>query len=619
MATIQESNTKYPFVQAHLSREPFIFEVLDEIARYQKEVLKNGSGSLATLDILKDSRNIKMPFTHVRGKSIAYILDSLSSMNPDDLKKIFSFKFIVEPESKKLSINEEVEYTVLCSHADYIKLQEERDQKSIESLDELLERFRLFNLTKLVKKARNKGHLSKIIKYELGKSVFTFKHFSLDKNSLEVAEDYCFHRSNYETVMKSVQTDLVKKILNDYSTQVSRRLQKFGILNSEFSDFRESKVDYLMSILLEDLATSLAPKDIIEVKNFNSLRNCLIKVEKIIDPLVTIGNDLLRHIRESGITRKRDILSIFNNLTEDMFDAWIKEAPFKHRVLVHSDDIDTYCIDGTKYHQKLAELHRRIFTNIDDFTRLDHYEKQALMDSFEMLCDTGRNLLSSQNLTNLVLQPAETAEKVKKIIHDFDDYRKRLAMQENIEKVKDTQREKKSLLRAVVDFFKSIFSGSRKRDIKKTSESAVTPAIRHIILKDSRNILEKITSNNAKLIPLSNYIELSEENHLIIDSIIDELRNSNIKTVIPIYGARKVLYPQRSRKYLIADTEYLLIDPSIMQNPDLIRSFTDSMAGEKIKEETVPPSGIIAVEKYLLTLYRQKRAQMKRKDMIKKE
>jgi hypothetical protein len=43
------------------------------------------------------------------------------------------------------------------------------------------------------------------------------------------------------------------------------------------------------------------------------------------------------------------------------------------------------------------------------------------------------------------------------------------------------------------------------------------------------------------------------------------------------------------------------------------------LAGEKIKDETIPHSALMSVEKYLLTLYRQKRAQMKRNTVKKQE
>lgn len=614
MNPIKDNINKYPFVHAHIAKEPYIFEVLDEIARYQKEVLRGEFTTLATLDILKDSRNIKMPTTHVRGKNIAYIVDTLANTYPDDVQRLYSFKFAVDPESKKLSIDEKVEYTVLCGNADLIRLQEARDGESLASFHELLEKFRLFNLTKLLHKSKNRNHLSKIIKSDLGINIFTFKHFSLDKNNLEVAEDYCFHRLNYDSVKKSVNTEAFKKILKDYNAQVSRRLQRFGILNSDFSDFRENKVDYLVNILLEDISTAMAQKDLVEVKNFSSLRGCLAKVEKIIDPLITLGNDLVKHVRESGITRRRDMTSLFKGFTDEMFDKWVRDAALKSRILIHKDDTDTYCIDGLSFLQIITDHHKKILINEDAFAKLNHFEKHTTLDTFEMLCDTGRELVNAPSLAETILPPGDSIDRLKKIIKDYDDYRKRLSIQENIEKDRESQKEKGSIIGAIIGFFKSLFAGSPKANRKKPQESASTTVIKRTITKESQDIMQKIRSTSAKILPLSNFLTLTDENDFLIDSIIDELRNTNTKTVIPVYNARKILYPQRSKKLLIPDTEYLMVDPDLIQNPDIIRSFTDSLAGEKIKDETITPSAIIHVEKYLLTLYRQKRAQMKRKE-----
>jgi hypothetical protein len=614
MNPTKDNMNKYPFVHAHIAKEPFIFDVLDEIARNQKEVLRGETGRLATLEILKESRSIKMPTTHVRGKNIAYILDTLSNTYPDDVQRLYSFKFLADPESKKLSIDETVEYTVLCGSTDMIRLQEERDEGSLSSFHELLEKFRLFNLTKLLHKAKNRAHLSKIIKSDLGVNLFTFKHFSLDKNNLEVAEDYCFHRTNYESVKKSINTEIIKKILKDYNTQVSRRLQKFGILNSDFSDYRESKVDYLINILLEDISTSMAQKDLIEVKNFSSLRGCLAKVEKIIDPLITLGNDIVKHVRENGITRRRDLITLFNGFTEEMFDKWSRDSALKSRILIHKDDTDTYCIDGMSFLQSISDCHKRILLSQDAFAKLNHFEKQTTLDTFEMLCDTGRELINAPSLADTVLPAGDSIDKLIKIIKDFDDYKKRLSVQENIEKDLVTQKGNRSIFNVIIDFFKSLFSGSPKDTRKKPQEASPTGVIKRTMTKESQDIMQKIRSTSALILPLSNFLTLSDENHYMIDSIIDELRNTNTKTVIPVYNARKILYPQRSKKLLLSDTEYLMVDPDLIQSPDIIRSFTDSLASEKIKDETITPSAIIHVEKYLLTLYRQKRAQMKRKD-----
>jgi len=74
-----------------------------------------------------------------------------------------------------------------------------------------------------------------------------------------------------------------------------------------------------------------------------------------------------------------------------------------------------------------------------------------------------------------------------------------------------------------------------------------------------------------------------------------------------------VLYPRRSQKLLIPDIEYVLVSPVVMRSYDAIKEFSDSLVGKKLNGEVIPASGIIVIEKYLYTLYRQKRNLMIKK------
>lgn len=74
-----------------------------------------------------------------------------------------------------------------------------------------------------------------------------------------------------------------------------------------------------------------------------------------------------------------------------------------------------------------------------------------------------------------------------------------------------------------------------------------------------------------------------------------------------------MLYPVKSHEILMADIEYLMVDPDIIQSSESIREFTDSLAGYKLKDETIPGKGILTVENYLLTLYRQKKVKKLKK------
>jgi hypothetical protein len=56
-----------------------------------------------------------------------------------------------------------------------------------------------------------------------------------------------------------------------------------------------------------------------------------------------------------------------------------------------------------------------------------------------------------------------------------------------------------------------------------------------------------------------------------------------------------------AQKYLMPDTEYILVNADIAVSPESIREFTESIGREKLKDETITAHGVFAIEKYLLT------------------
>jgi hypothetical protein len=128
------------------------------------------------------------------------------------------------------------------------------------------------------------------------------------------------------------------------------------------------------------------------------------------------------------------------------------------------------------------------------------------------------------------------------------------------------------------------------------------------ISKESQDIYKLIADKKSPLIPLSDFIELKPENEPKIDTIIRDLRGNDLKIVIPIYNARQVLYPIRSKKYLMSDVEYLLVDPEVAKTPESIREFIDNITGYKFKEDTISGNALFSIEKYLFSIHRQNRA-----------
>jgi hypothetical protein len=66
----------------------------------------------------------------------------------------------------------------------------------------------------------------------------------------------------------------------------------------------------------------------------------------------------------------------------------------------------------------------------------------------------------------------------------------------------------------------------------------------------------------------------------------------------------------------MADIEYLMVAPDIIASPESIRNFTDSLAGYKLKDETIPARGILTIENYLLTLYGKQGQEAQKKELV---
>jgi len=612
--TEKQKKEKFTFLHSHIAKEPHIYELLNEISNYQNKVLKSmdDNQELVTIETLRSSRNIRIPFTASRNKNINYLLELLLKNYPETVRKIITFEFIVQ-EPKNLSINIKNEFTVLIKNDDFNRIKFNRDARSINNFLNLLTSFRLFNLTKLIKKSKEKSYFSELVRKELSQNIFTFKYFTIDKNRAELSEDYCFHKNNYEAVKKNLRIENLNKIISLHADPVNRRLKKFGIINSEFSDYRDTKLDYILNILLEEIPASLAPKDMAELKNINSLRRCLLKVDKIIDPMIALNTDIVNYITENGICRKSEISSIFNSLPEEILSEWEKINLEKNKILSYANENgETYYISGTIFMPELINLYELILHN-ENFTNFLLTVQQEKIRMMDMLCSTGRTLLLSEEQSRTILNNEHDTDTLKQIISDYEEYRKSISAQSSLNQ-DAYELERHGIIVTIVNFFKSIFKSKEDRIYHENRKSSVqSSAQKTPIPKETNNIYSKIKNDSDSLIPLSYYLEIVPENETRIDSIISEIRNNNLKIVIPVYNAKEVLYPVRSQHYLIADIEYLLVDAEIIQSYEAIMQFIDSLSGKKIREETIPGRAIIAIEKYLLTLYRQKRTRIRKK------
>ena len=595
----KKQHNQYRFLHDHIAKEAYIFDILNVISDYQSAVLKEGRGELATLENLKKSRGIKMPFTPTRNKNISYLVDLLSKNYPEDVRSIVSFDFIADPETKKLEINESREFTVSMSNDDFNRIQQVRDKKSAENLRNLLSQFRLFNITKLINKSQNKQHLSRLVKNEIGENIFIFKNHRLDRNGLEAMDDYAFHKNNYESVKKSLDMEHLGDIISIYSNQILRRLKNFGILNTTFTDYRDTKLDYLLNILIDDISSMLTEKENIIVKNFHSLRTCLQKVEKIIDPLLTVSNDLVGYIRENGICRESDLLILFDNLAPDTLRKWEESCFDRYKVIPIKDHSGSQLyFDGRILLQKISELHKLIIYQDDVFLSMAQSERENKVSSMELLCSASRDLLTSEEKAMGLLKTEDNISRLRTILKEYSDYQRSLAIKNTLsDGGYQDKKQKKSIIVVIGEFIRSLFGRSKEEYFDDSSVSVRRSAQRRKFSRETRDLYSKIKYKSSKIIPLSDYIELTPENELKIDTIINDIRGNNLKIVIPVYNARHVLYPNRSQKYLVSDIEYLLVDTEIIKSPESVRAFTDSIIGEKLKDEVLPGSGILVIEK----------------------
>lgn len=613
MTDITDSSirNRFVFLNDHHSKEPYIYEVISEIYNWQTKFLKGGSEQLCTLEVLKESKKIKIPISPTRHKTISYLVEILLKYYPDIVKPVVTFSFIADPATKSLSIKERQELTLLLTGEQYKAVKKTRDEESKKNIIELFASFRLFNLTKLLKKTGNRQYLSGLIKEELGKNIFTYKIHFLDKHNIENSEDVCFHKKNYESVKNEIDLAFLKKTVSAYGAPVSRHLKKFGLINADFGDYRDSKIDYLLTILLDSMTHDLSRKELIELKNFKSLRNCILKVDNVLDPMVTLEQDIVKHIKNSYMTTPEEITQLFDGINEEKLYEWIEDNSANLKLITMDLDGSNKIISTSEYIAKLSELRNLILFNQEEFQKLSHSEKTGYIQSMNALCRAGEVIINEIINYKHILDESDT-ETIQQTIKDYKDYKNRISRRDEHVREQVEKKAGRSIFGAIADFFKGLFSKSIKhsKDITLSTSNNIHNKT-YIIPGETRDIYREILQRNAKLIPLSDYIELSIENNNLVDSIINTLRKNNDKIVVPVYNARKNLYPKKSQNYMLEDVEYLLIDPEVAATGETIRSFTDSLNGYKIKDETVPGVAILSIEKYLLSLYRQKRKKKK--------
>jgi len=613
---IHELLEDYGFLDKNTLREPYLLDVLNEILITQNRSAPEFDRPLATIDSLKVARNIKIPHTANREKNIHYLLDLLSKNYPEQIRRVVTFDFNVDNESKKLNVTETVEYTILLNNESYEKLISLRDEISLESLMNLIRQYRFFNLSALLKRAQNRKDLARLIRLQLGKNIFTFKNYRLDQSKIEVAEDYCFHADNYDSVRESINIKRLKEIISNYSEFIMRRLKKFGILSTDISDYRDSKLDYLFNILLDDLSSTISERDMIEIKNIHAILQCVLKVDTVLDPVHTTGKDIIKFIREHRLCTESDITASLVEVTDEIMKSWHESAHLKENAIIpaRDDEGKTCYIDGAALTTLFTELNQVIIHEPEKH-ELSYAARKKAEKQLALVYTAAKNLLSggAANIDAVLRTDADGVQRLRSAIADYEKYLQRETEEQEEQPSVELKKEKRSLLRIIIDFILSLFT--RKQGIHAPGTRKTRTEKRPVFDKQTRQIYKKIINAAAPVIALSSMIELIPENESEVDSIITELQEQNAKIIIPVYNARKILYPRRSKKLLISDAEYLLVSPHTIRSYEAIREFTDSLIGYELRDEVIPQAGIMMMEKYLVSIYHQKRAQALRKEL----
>ena len=319
-----------------------------------------------------------------------------------------------------------------------------------------------------------------------------------------------------------------------------------------------------------------------------------------------LDGDISEYIKNNFFITDREILSMFRDLTGESLNRWLSEKISTGRIVTFSlPDGTLYLFDSTQFMSKYEEVVHLILHN-PHFKFMEDKQKEEMFFKADLLTDVGKKITSSPELSRKILT-GDSAMHFKKLMSEYEAFK---FAQEELDEYFETAEQKTSFFSSIIYAVASLFK--KKEKVKNKGKQATGKKIYKSrmkkISKESQDIYKLIADKKSPLIPLSDFIELKPENEPKIDTIIRDLRGNDLKIVIPIYNARQVLYPIRSKKYLMSDVEYLLVDPEVAKTPESIREFIDNITGYKFKEDTISGNALFSIEKYLFSIHRQNRA-----------
>ncbi|MDA3899581.1 MAG: hypothetical protein PF637_03570 [Spirochaetes bacterium] len=620
LSKIMES---YPFLDESVAKEAYIFDVLNEIVSVQKGVEKGQSKYFATKEHMYKSRSIRVPFTPLRDKNILFLLELLTSRYPEYISTIIHFEVSVDEKTKKLHVKEIEEFCYSLAGEEIERLKKLRDAESRASISELVAKFRVFNLSRLMNEVCSKKDFNRVLQQLTNNDIFTYKSVEVKNNKFSPIMELCFHKKNYAAVKGSLNLQVFKNIMANYQDMINPRLRNYGIMNAEFSDYKENKIDYILHIMLEDLKSTLTPKDGVAVSNFKSLRDCIIRVENALDPVKVYNNEILVHIRKNRICTASDIAASILAIDESIVRSWATEEQLKKEKIQTFKDASgavfyTYC---PVIVQEFKNYYNLIRYDQEKFEQLSPTLQRTISTKLQGISEIASRISAQGDAVSILKIPKDEIETFLELIEEYQSWLKQKELRKEFSTVElRGSTRNSSVFGALINAIKSIFgifsrddSGSEEKSGEYASTSSGTVSRPKQLTREAKTVYAQTQSRKGPILALSEFIELSKENDKLIDQIINDMRNNNLKIIMPVYNARKVLYPKRSSKLLIPDIEYLLIDPSAIKTSESITKYVDSLVGYKLKDDIISGSILIHIEKYLRNIHRQQRAKLRTK------
>lgn len=618
--TIDTILEKYPFLDEHTAREPFLFDVLNEIVRVQKEFEKGRIPQFATRTHVFTTPNIKMPITPSRDKNLLFILAHLRERYPDYIASMITFEFNFNDKTKKLVVEPVEEFCYALAPGEIDRLQRLRDQTSLENFLALIGKFRTFNLTKLLKLIIQKKDFARVLQSGVNKSFFVYKNSEVAANKIMPEQEFCFHSKNYQSVKSSLSMNQIRSVIVMNNDMIKKRLEKFGIMNTDISDYSDKKVDYILHILTTDLANSLSPKDLTETQNFKSLRDCIVRVDKNLDPANLHHANIVKFIRENTMATVSDIAAGLATVEESAISKWASNAEvLKKEYISKTDDGfgQLWLVSTPAAPAAFSALYSLMKNEPEKFDQQSSFEKKTAQKKIEILVTLLSSVVQQNDAPTLLKSPKEKVSETAQLIEDYRTWIQQRELRTELSS-NEVPGRRLSLMEIIADFISSLFLGAGAKKSRRGSdsggdvytESAGGPAPKKIA-GITRAIYTKASVKNQPIMALSDFIVLSKENDRQVETIIREFEENNLKIVIPVFNARTALYPVRSAKLLIPDIEYLLVDPAVVITSESVTAYIDSLVGVKLHDDFIPGSTLSLIEKYLRNIYRQKKNRMK--------